>query len=87
MWRSVYNFPTEGEGNASHTDKFCNGKFTSPVHVKDRYVVNDCKNPRYQRVSEFLVPILSPDRQVGSLLLYVTLCLGLYREIGRWTGQ
>jgi len=75
-WRSVYNFPTEGEGNASRTNKFCHGKFTNFVHSKDGYVMSDCENLRWRRVLEFLVPIFSPDRPTRVMIILGNTLLG-----------
>ena len=61
-WRKVYGFAREGEGMASRTDRFINGKFSSRVNPKDGYVVVDCKEPRTRKVLEFLVPLLYPEK-------------------------
>ena len=47
---------------APRTDKTTVGKFRNNPHTKDGYTVSDCKDARERRVLEFLVPILSPDR-------------------------
>ena len=57
-WRKVYGFAREGEGTASRTDRFIDGKFSGRVNPKDGYAVVDCKEPRARRVLEFLVPLL-----------------------------
>ena len=57
-WRKVYGFVREGEGMASWTDRFIDGKFSGWVNPKDGYAVVDCKEPRAKRVLEFLVPLL-----------------------------
>ena len=49
-WTEVYNFPKEGRGQASWTDKFAQGKFSVPVNPKDGYIVVDYKDPREKRV-------------------------------------
>ena len=61
-WRKVYGFTREGEGMASRTDRFIDGKFSEQVNPKDRYAVIDCKEPRSRRVLEFLVPLLYPEK-------------------------
>ena len=61
-WRKVYGFAREGEGMASRTDRFIDGKFSGRVNPKDGYVVVDCKEPRAGRVLEFLVPLLYPEK-------------------------
>ena len=59
-WRKVYGFAKEGEGMASRTDRFIDGKFSGRVNPKDGYAIVDCKEPRARKVFEFLVPLLYP---------------------------
>ena len=61
-WRKVYGFAREGEGMASRTDRFIDGKFFGWVNHKDGHAVVDCKEPRAKRVLEFLVPLLCPEK-------------------------
>ena len=61
-WRKVYGFAREGEGMASRTDRFIDGKFFGRVNPKDGYAVVDCKEPRTRKVLEFLVPLLYPEK-------------------------
>ena len=61
-WRKVYSFAKEGEGMASRTNQFIDGRFSGRVNPKDRYAVVDCKEPRARRVLEFLVPLLYPEK-------------------------
>ena len=61
-WRKVYGFARKGEGMASRTDRFIDGKFSRRVNPKDRYAVVDCKEPRARKVLEFLVPLLYPEK-------------------------
>ena len=61
-WRKVYSFAKEGEGMASRTDRFIDGRFSDQVNPKDGYAVVDCKEPRARRVLEFLVPLLYPEK-------------------------
>ena len=61
-WRKVYGFTRGGEGMASRTDRFINGRFSGRVNPKDGYAVVDCKEPRTRRVLEFLVPLLYPEK-------------------------
>ena len=61
-WRKVYGFTREGEGMASRTDRFINGKFFGRVNSKDGYAVVDCKEPRARKVLEFMVPLLYPEK-------------------------
>ena len=35
LWAEVYNFPKEGRGWASQTNKFASGKFSTLVNSKD----------------------------------------------------
>ena len=58
----MYGFAREGEGMASRTDRFIDGKFSGRVNPKDGYAVVDCKEPRAKRVLEFLVPLLYPEK-------------------------
>ena len=61
-WRKVYGFAKEGEGMASRTDQFIDGKFSGRVNPRNGYAVVDCKEPRARRVLEFLVPLLYPEK-------------------------
>ena len=61
-WRKVYGFVREGEGMASRTDRFIDGKFSGRVNPKDGYAVVDCKEPRARKVLESLVPLLYPEK-------------------------
>ena len=55
----MYGFAREGEGMASQTDWFIDGKFFGRVNpIEDGYAVVDCKESRARRVLEFLVPLL-----------------------------
>ena len=58
MWAEVYNFPKEGRGLVSRTDKYVNGKFSTPINPKDGHAVADCIDPKKKRVLEFVLPIL-----------------------------
>ena len=61
-WRKVYGFAREGEGMASRTDRFIDGKFSAQVNPKDGYAVSECKETRARRVLEFLVPLMYPEK-------------------------
>ena len=61
-WQKVYGFARGGEGMASWTDRFIDGRFSGRVNPKDGYAVVDCKEPRARRVLEFLVPLLYPEK-------------------------
>ena len=58
IWAEVYNFSKDGREQASQTDKFVEGKFSTSINPKDGHAVVDCVDPREQRVLEFVVPIL-----------------------------
>ena len=60
--RKVYGFARGGEGMASRTDRFIDGRFSGRVNPKDGYAVVDYKEPRTRRVLEFLVPLLYPEK-------------------------
>ena len=62
LWVEVYNFPKEGRGYASRTEKFASSTFSTLVNPKDGYAVADCEDPREQRVLEFIGPILYPEK-------------------------
>ena len=55
LWTEVYNFPKEGRGWPSWTNKLALSKFSALVNSKDGYAVADCEDPREQRVLEFVV--------------------------------
>ena len=61
-WWKVYGFARGGEGMASRTDWFIDGRFSGWVNPKDGYAVVDCKESRTRRVLEFLVPLLYPEK-------------------------
>ena len=61
-WKKVYDFLRPGEGMASCTEKFAEGKFLNPPHSKDGYAVADCKIARERRMLEFIVPILYSEQ-------------------------
>ena len=61
-WRKVYGFAREGEGMASRTDRFIDGKFSARVNPKDGFAIAECKEARARRVLEFLVTLLYPEK-------------------------
>src|SRR5450759_2676381 len=61
-WAEVYSFRKEGRLKAQRTNTWINGKFDSSINPKDGYAVSDCVDPREQRVLEFVVPILYPEK-------------------------
>ena len=52
----------EGRGQASQTNKFVDGKFSTPINPKDGHAVIDCIDPRERRMLEFIVSILYPEK-------------------------
>ena len=58
LWMEACNFPKEGRGWVSRTDKFASGKFSTPVNPKDGYAIADYGDPREWRALEFVVLIL-----------------------------
>ena len=70
-WRKVYGFPIHGEGMATRGEKFVEGKFTHPLHLKDGYPLLDCKDPKARRVLEFLIPILYLEKLARVTIMVV----------------
>ena len=62
MWWAVYRFEEEGEGLASRTGKFYQGKFRNPVSPKDDFAITDCIDLRERRVLQYVLAILRPGR-------------------------
>jgi hypothetical protein len=59
----VYGFaPRKGEGWANRKDKFYVGKFRGDHNPKDGFHPGNCRNHKKQRVIEFILPILSPEK-------------------------
>ena len=63
MWAEVYGFLKEGRGPASRTDKYVDGKFSTPINPKDGHAVADCVDPKERRVLKFVLPILYPEKR------------------------
>ena len=61
-WQKVCDFSIRGEGTAMQGEKFVEGKFSHPPHPKDGYALPNCKDPRANRVLEFLISILYPEK-------------------------
>ena len=62
-WADVYSFVLwKGEGWVSWKDTYFLRKFKAENNPKDGFYAIDCRNPREQRVIEFLLPILYPDK-------------------------
>ena len=47
---------------AGRIDRWINGKFQSPINSKDGHSVEDCVDPREQRILEFVVLIIYPEK-------------------------
>ena len=63
VWNRVYGFPRGvGEGWAGRRDGLFAGKFRADPDPKDGFHPGNCRNLREQRVLEFLMPILNPDK-------------------------
>ena len=62
LWRDTYNFPRGGSGLSNRMEGHHEGRFMHQVDPKDGYSVGDCRNDRQQRLLEFLVPIVHPDK-------------------------
>ena len=63
VWVEVYGFtPQKGEGWASRKDSLHVGKFRGDHDPRDGFHPGNCQNPREQRIIEFILPILSPEK-------------------------
>ena len=62
LWRDTYNFPRGGSGLSNRMEGHHEGRFMHQVDPKDGYSVGDCRNDQQQRLLEFLVPIVHPDK-------------------------
>ena len=51
-----------GSGLANRMDTYVDGKFLHQVDPKDGYPVRDYRDARQQRLLEFIVPIIHPDK-------------------------
>ena len=49
---------------ATRAERFADGKFTNPPHLKDGYPLPECKDPRARNMLEFVVPILYLEKPV-----------------------
>jgi hypothetical protein len=62
-WARVYGFQRRvGEGWTSRKDGLFTGKFRGEVDPKEGLHLSNCRNPREQRMLEFLMPILNPEK-------------------------
>ena len=62
LWQDTYSFPRGGSGLSNQMEGYHEGRFMHQVDPKDRYSVGDCQNDRQQRLLEFLVSIIHPDK-------------------------
>ena len=62
LWWDTYNFLRGGSGLSNRMEGYHKGRFLHQVDSKDGYSVGDCRNNRQQRMLEFLVPIIHPDK-------------------------
>ena len=76
--------PIWGEGMATRTKWFVEGKFANPPHPKDGYPLPECKDPRARRMLEFVVPILYPEKPAREMVTIGNTIFGAYngREKG-----
>ena len=79
-WRKTYGFGPDGAGFCARNEDFTPGRFSGPVHSKDRYLMNDCSNPRVRRVLEFLVSIMFPDKGARVTVEIASLILGSFEN-------
>jgi hypothetical protein len=61
-WREVYHFSKGGGGLAGRKDEYVKECFKDLLSPKDRYSIDDCKDPRHRRLLAFLVPIVYPEK-------------------------
>jgi hypothetical protein len=62
-WARVYGFQRGvGEGWAGRKDGLFAGKFRGEVDPKEGLHPSNCRNPREQRMLEFFMPILNPEK-------------------------
>jgi hypothetical protein len=61
-WREVYHFGKGGGGLAGRKDEYVKECFRDLPNPKDRYSIDDCKNPRHKRLLAFLVSIVYPEK-------------------------
>jgi hypothetical protein len=61
-WREVYHFGKGGGGLAGRKDEYVKECFRDLPSPKDRYSIDDCKDPRHKRLLAFLVPIVYPEK-------------------------
>ena len=79
VWAEVYGFsPRMGEGWASRNDSLYVGVFRGEHDPKDGFHPGSCRNPREQRVIEFILPIFSPQKPKR---LSITMANTLFRAI------
>ena len=62
LWRDTYRFLRGGSGLSNRMEGHHEGRFIYQVNPKDGYSVGDCRVDRHQRLLEFLIPIIHPDK-------------------------
>ena len=62
LWRDTYQFPRGGSRLSNSMEGHHEGRFMHQVDPKDGYSMNDCRVDRHQRLLEFLVLIVHPDK-------------------------
>ena len=81
VWAELYGFtPRKGEGWASRKDSLYVGNFRGEHDPKDKFHLGNCWNHREQRIIEFIMPILSPEKPKR---LSITMANTLFGAISR----
>ena len=65
---------------ATRSKKGCEGKFFNPVNPKDGFAMAECKDVRAQRVLEFLVLILYPEKPTWITIMIENTIFGTLLE-------
>ena len=63
---------------AMKAERFAEGKFVNPPHLKDGYPLPECKDSRARRMLEFVVPILYPEKPVRVMVTVRNTIFGVY---------
>ena len=80
-WAEVYSFPKEGRGQASRTDKFVEGKFSTSINPKDGHAVANCVDPRKRSMLEFVVLILYPKKPTWIIVILANIIFGALTSV------
>ena len=62
LWRDTYRLPRGGSGLSNRMEGHHEGRFMHQVDPKDGYSVSNCRVDRHQRLLEFMVSIVYPDK-------------------------